>query len=148
MTAEPMATPLVMALVVLPTASKSANTVGRLSYPCPLNPTRPFHQCHLRCRNWDQRVHRHVITGQSQHADAGHRHAIQDECGLADRIRTGMVPKMKMEATMVRAMTSTDQTEDSKPAAIPFRIRVAGPVSAAFLMLLTGAACVPVKYSV
>ena len=60
----------------------------------------------------------------------------------------GMVPKMKIEATMVRAMTRTDQTDDSKPTETPCRISVAGPVSAAFLISLTGDACVPVKYSV
>ncbi len=60
----------------------------------------------------------------------------------------GIVPKMKIEATMVNAITSTDQTEDSNPTEIPFNIKVAGPVSAAFLMSLTGAASVPVKYSV
>src|SRR5687768_1107027 len=59
-----------------------------------------------------------------------------------------MVPKIKMEATMVNAITSTDHTDDSNPTATPFRINVAGPVSADFLMSFTGAACVPVKYSV
>src|SRR4030095_15065308 len=60
----------------------------------------------------------------------------------------GMVPKIKMEAMIVKAMTSTDHTEDSNPTETPFKINVAGPVSADFLMSLTGAACVPVKYSV
>src|ERR1044071_1205186 len=60
----------------------------------------------------------------------------------------GIVPKIKIEATIVNAITITDQTEDSKPTETPLRIKVAGPVSAAFLISLTGAACVPVKYSV
>src|SRR5574341_628058 len=62
--------------------------------------------------------------------------------------RPGMEPKMKIEATMVSAMTMTAQTDDSYPTEIPCRMRVAGPVSAPFLISLTGEACVPVKYSV
>ncbi len=49
---------------------------------------------------------------------------------------------------MVTAMVTTDQTEDSNPTAVPLRIRVAGPVSAAVLISFTGEPWVPVKYSV
>ena len=45
-----------------------------------------------------------------------------------------MVPKIRIEPTIVDAMTRIDQTEDSKPTETPCRIRVAGPVSAAFLI--------------
>src|SRR5215216_614621 len=67
---------------------------------------------------------------------------------LSTACKPGMVPKMKIEATMVKAITSTDHTDDSKPTETPLRIKVAGPVSADRLISLTGAAWVPVKYSV
>ena len=59
-----------------------------------------------------------------------------------------MVPKIMMEATMVRAITSTDHTLDSYPTAMPDRMVVAGPVLVALRISCTGALWVPVKYSV
>src|SRR5215208_1363210 len=66
----------------------------------------------------------------------------------ASKVGLLIEPKIAMDAIMVTAITSTDHTDDSKPREIPLRMSVAGPVSAAFLTSLTGAAWVPVKYSV
>ena len=81
-TAEPMAMPLVSALVVLPTASRSARiwraccvvlfahlglVVAHLADAVGVVGHRAEH------------VHRDRVAGQGQHADAAHRHAIGDE---------------------------------------------------------------------
>ena len=77
MTAEPMATPLVMALVVLPTASRSAMIWRAFCF------VRPGRAGHLAdavrvVRDGAEGVHGHVVARQGEHPDAGHGHAVQD----------------------------------------------------------------------
>src|SRR3990170_625860 len=52
--------------------------------------------------------------------------------------------KIQIDAKIVIAMTIIAQTELSKPTDMPDRIKVAGPVSADFLISFTGAPCDPV----
>ena len=58
---------------------------------------------------------------------------------LADKPETSTPPNITMDAKIVIAITSIDQTEDSKPTETPERINVAGPVSADFFISFTGA---------
>ena len=73
MTAEPMATPLVMALVVLPTASRSA-MIWRAFGVQP----RHFPDSVRVVRDGTEGVHGDVVARQGEHPDTGHGHAVQD----------------------------------------------------------------------
>ncbi len=97
-TAEPMAMPLVMALVVLPTASRSAMIWRALR----------FEAGHLAdavgvVGDRAEGVHRHVVAGQRQHADTGHRHAVEHEgrsASIGDRVPTP--PKISTDDRIVK----------------------------------------------
>ena len=75
MTAEPMATPLVMALVVLPTASRSAMIWRALA-----SSRQPGHLADAVGVVGDgaEGVHGHVVARQGEHPDTGHGHAVED----------------------------------------------------------------------
>ena len=88
MTAEPMAIPLVMALVVLPTASRSASDLPRDSL---------YWLAHLFLvvahfadavgvvGHGAKDVHRDRIAGEREHANARHGDAEGDECRVSTR---------------------------------------------------------------
>ena len=84
-TAEPMAMPLVMALVVLPTASRSARVCRDflvLGFAHRLLVVAHFADAVGVVGHGPEDVHRDRVAGERQHADAAHGHAEGDERGL------------------------------------------------------------------
>ena len=73
MTAEPMATPLVMALVVLPTASRSAMIWRAFGIQAG-----HFADAVGVVGDGAEGVHGHVVAGQREHPDTRHGHAVED----------------------------------------------------------------------
>src|SRR6185436_18413079 len=139
-TAEPIATPFVMALVVLPTASKSAMICWASLVSLSVLPDQAISPMPLALSEMGPNESIATLLPVKVNIPIPVM-ATPYNMNVARSVPVtpGMVPKMKMDATIVRAITSTDQTDDSKPTETPFRIRVAGQVSAAFLISLTGA---------
>src|SRR5438874_2292929 len=136
MTAEPMAKPLVTALVVFPTASRLTmirsggpwNSPDISAMPAALSATGP-------------KVSSETTTPVVASMPIPHR---------ATRYRENwrFPPPRAMATPRATAMAITAYTEDSSPDEIPDRTVVAGPVRAASAMSRTGEYSVPVKYSV
>src|SRR5579883_757913 len=136
MTAEPMATPLVIALVVLPTASRltmirSASPVNSpdiSATPAALSATGPKLSSDTTIPVADSIP---MPVSATRYSDSS------------------MLPWPRPMATaMAPAMATIAQTEDSSPELTPDRTVVAGPVRAASAISLTGDLSVEVKYSV
>jgi hypothetical protein len=127
MTAEPMAKPLVTALVVLPTASRLTmmrsgspwNSPDISAMPAALSLTPA------------EGVLRHDDAGGGEHAHAAQGDEVEENCRL---------PPPRARATpMAMAMAMTAYTELSRPLDVPESTTVAGPVSALSAISFTGA---------
>src|SRR3989304_6128833 len=144
-TADPIAIPLVIALVVLPTASRSAiiwraATVSLSSCPCQAISPIPLALSEIGPKE-SMATLLPVRVSIPMPVIATPYKIKVNECTGSEEIP----PKIRMEAKIVAAMTIIDQTEDSNPADTPDKINVAGPVSAALLISLTGVPWEPVE---
>ena len=136
MTAEPIAKPLVTALVVLPTASRltmilrgsPSNSPAISAIPAALSATGP-------------KVSSDTITPVVASMPMPHKATRYSESRMLPPPNQS-VPPSEMAMQMIA------YTDDSRPDAVPDNTTVAGPVSADAAISSTGPYSVPVKYSV
>ena len=136
MTAEPIAKPLVTALVVLPTASRltrilrdsPSNSPAISAIPAALSATGP-------------KVSSETMTPVVANIPMPHNATRYSDSKI-------LPPPNQSVPPSETAMQMMAYTDDSSPDAVPDNTTVAGPVSADSAISFTGPYSVPVKYSV